>query len=97
MAPRKQTRRCVSLRPASYDKVKTYCDARGVSMSSFIEDRWAEFCVGVQRHANDDDVPPVPEEPPEPPPERFEVSGVTKDKPKPYEKPPIRGGGVHEL
>ena len=102
---RRQTRRAVSLRPASYDKVKTYCAARGISMSSFIEDRWAELVVGIVRRASDDPLPepePEPEHEPEPEDEPevktyFRPSGMPVTRLKPYKKKPVRGGGVHEF
>lgn len=40
---RKQTRRSISIRGEIYDMVKKYCDARGISMSAFVEERILEY------------------------------------------------------
>jgi hypothetical protein len=68
-------------------------------MSSFIEDRTAEFFMGVERHVDDEEPKKEKEEPEEEPEEEPDRKpfGVINEKPQPYKKPPIRGGGVHEL
>lgn len=43
---RKQTRRSISVRGDIYERVKRYCDNRGISMSAFIEERILEFLGG---------------------------------------------------
>ncbi len=40
---KKQTRRSISIRGEIYDMVKRYCDAHGISMSAFVEERILEF------------------------------------------------------
>lgn len=40
---KKQTRRSVSIRGTTYDKVRTYCERHGLSMSEFVEDLISQF------------------------------------------------------
>lgn len=40
---KKQTRRSVSIRGATYETVRAYCESSGVSMSEFVEERIAGF------------------------------------------------------
>lgn len=42
-APRKQTRRSVSLSETTYNKLASYCKKSKISMSGFVEARIAEF------------------------------------------------------
>lgn len=44
--PKKQSRRSISVRGDIYDRVKRYCDNRGISMSAFIEERILEHLGG---------------------------------------------------
>ena len=51
---KKQTRRSVSIRGNTYDRVRSYCEKRGQSMSEFVEDLIGQFFdndgkVGVPR------------------------------------------------
>lgn len=39
---KKQTRRSVSLSKGTYERLKAYCEAQGVSMSQFVEGRLGE-------------------------------------------------------
>lgn len=43
---KKQTRRSVSIRGATYETVRAYCEDQGVSMSEFMEQRIAGFFKG---------------------------------------------------
>ena len=43
---KKQTRRSVSIRGTTYDRVRTYCDHQGLSMSQFMEARIDQFLSG---------------------------------------------------
>ena len=40
---KKQTRRSVSIRGSTYDRVRQYCERAGISMSEFVEERIASF------------------------------------------------------
>ena len=40
---KKQTRRSVSIRGITYDKVRTYCERHNLSMSEFVEDLISQF------------------------------------------------------
>lgn len=40
---KKQTRRSVSIRGTTYDKVREFCERKNVSMSEFVEERIADF------------------------------------------------------
>lgn len=40
---KKQTRRSVSIRGATYEQIRKYCERNGLSMSEFVEDRIAIF------------------------------------------------------
>ncbi|MBW2732252.1 MAG: hypothetical protein JRH20_07640 [Deltaproteobacteria bacterium] len=40
---KKQTRRSVSIRGITYDKVRTYCERHDLSMSEFVEDLISQF------------------------------------------------------
>lgn len=91
---RKQTRRAVSLSAATYDRVKKWCDAYKISMSSFVEERVSDFFNGVKRTAEDVQKAEgewVPSE------ERYPGSDTAKERPTPAVKKPLTGGGVHEL
>jgi hypothetical protein len=43
---RTQTRRSISVRGEVYDRVKKYCELKGISMSAFVEDRILEHLGG---------------------------------------------------
>ena len=43
---KKQTRRSISVRGDIYERVKRYCDNRGISMSAFVEERILEYLGG---------------------------------------------------
>lgn len=40
---KKQTRRSVSLSKLTYDRLRTYCETNGLSMSEFVETRIGDF------------------------------------------------------
>ena len=40
---KKQTRRSVSIRGATYERIRNHCQVTGVSMSEFVEDQIAKF------------------------------------------------------
>ena len=42
-APRKQTRRSISVSAATYNKLMAYCKKSKISMSGFVEERIAEY------------------------------------------------------
>ncbi|MFH2009940.1 MAG: hypothetical protein ABI333_25315 [bacterium] len=41
-----QRRRSISVRGEVYDRVKKFCDVKGISMSAFVEDRILEHLGG---------------------------------------------------
>ncbi len=43
---KKQTRRSVSIRGATYEKIRTYCEKHDLSMSEFVEDLIGQFFSG---------------------------------------------------
>ncbi len=43
---KKQTRRSVSIRGATYEKVRAYCERHDLSMSEFVEDLIGQFFSG---------------------------------------------------
>jgi hypothetical protein len=98
---RKQTRRSISIKNESYDRVKAWCDVYKISMSSFIEERIADFFNGTPRTAEDvqkaegDWLPSMPTPPSVP--DRYPGTTIRKPTPPPVKSKPIRGGGVHEL
>ena len=98
---RKQTRRSISLKIESYNRVKAWCDAYKISMSSFVEERVADFFNDTPRTAKS--VQDAEGEwvlsMPEPPKlgEKYPGSEERKAVIEPVEDKPIRGGGVHEL
>ena len=98
---RKQTRRSVSLKPETYQRVKDWCDAYKTSMSSFVEERIADFFGGVERtaksvqEAEGEWTPSFPELPQVP--DRYPGSDIRKERVERAEPKPVRGGGVHEF
>jgi hypothetical protein len=40
---KKQTRRSISVSKGTYERLKTYCEANGISMSQFIERRVGDY------------------------------------------------------
>jgi len=98
---RKQTRRAVSVKAATYDQVKAWCDAYKISMSSFVEERVADFFNDTPRTAKS-----VQEAEgewvlsmPDPPKlgEKYPGSDERKTIIEPAKPKPVRGGGIHEL
>lgn len=92
---RKQTRRAISIKPETYTQVKAWCDAYKISMSSFVEERVADFFNGVQRTAED-----VQRGEGEWTPSKddcYPGSKQAKERPAPVRHKPLTGGGVHEL
>jgi len=56
---KKQTRRSISIRGDIYAQVKKFCDAKGISMSAFVEERIIEYLGGgkkTKRSAKDNDM-----------------------------------------
>ncbi len=47
-----QKRRSISVRGEVYERVKKYCEAKGISMSAFVEDRILEHLGGSTVQAN---------------------------------------------
>lgn len=98
---RKQTRRAVSFKPENYDRVKAWCDVRKISMSSFVEDRVADFFNDNPRTAKSvqaaegEGTPSMPELPKRG--ETYPGSDVRRETTTPAASKPVRGGGVHEL
>ena len=43
---KKQTRRSVSIRGSTYERVRQHCDGTGISMSEFVEARVSEYFAG---------------------------------------------------
>lgn len=50
---KKQTRRSISVSRTTYERLKSFCEANGVSMSQFVETRVGDFLGG--------DAPPAPQ------------------------------------
>ena len=65
---KKQTRRSVSIRGATYDQIRGYCERNGLSMSEFFEDLTAKFFNGTrpQEALPKTTVEPTPVEKPAP-------------------------------
>lgn len=40
---KKQTRRSISVSRTTYERLKTYCETQGISMSQFVETRVGDF------------------------------------------------------
>jgi hypothetical protein len=40
---KKQTRRSISVSRSTYERLKSYCDTQGISMSQFVESRVGDF------------------------------------------------------
>lgn len=49
---KKQTRRSVSIRGSTYDRIRSYCENEDISMSEFVEGRISSFFEGA--------LPPLP-------------------------------------
>ncbi len=47
---KKQTRRSISVSRGTYERLRTYCETNGISMSQFVESRVGDF-FGGQRPA----------------------------------------------
>ena len=99
--PRKQTRRAVSLKPETYDKMRAWCDTYKISMSSFVEERVKDFFDGTPRTAKsvqeaEGEWTPQYPEPPKPP-DMYPGTDIRRPQASPAGQKPIRGGGVHEL
>ncbi|HVV83037.1 MAG TPA: hypothetical protein VHE35_08145, partial [Kofleriaceae bacterium] len=43
---KKQTRRSISVSRTTYERLKSFCEANGVSMSQFVETRVGDFLGG---------------------------------------------------
>lgn len=71
------------MKEETYQRVKDWCDAYKISMSSFVEERVADFFGGVKRTPSHDDTYPG--------------SDQRKEKPLPAKKPTPTGGGYHEF
>lgn len=65
---KKQTRRSVSIRGTTYDRIRSYCELEGISMSEFVEQRIAAFFDGSEKTVKPAPVKaaPVEAEPPAP-------------------------------
>ena len=48
MEKKKQTRRSVSIRGTTYDRLRDHCAKTGLSMSDFVEQLLAEFFAGTK-------------------------------------------------
>jgi|GEM_PF-1034536 hypothetical protein len=74
---KKQTRRSVSIRGSTYDRIRSYCENQNMSMSEFVEGRISSFFEGA--------VLPLPEpvvESPEKETESPPVSTVAPERPR---------------
>lgn len=98
---KKQTRKSISIRGDSYDKLKAYCDKHKITMSHWLEVQ-AEKALAEKASAKTK--PPVEDkktdngnkklaEPYKP----FTLAELKKDLPPKAEKKPITGGGTHLL
>jgi len=56
---KKQSRRSISIRGTTYDRVSAYCDKHDISRSKFFEDRVIEFLGSVEAAEEDDDEAPI--------------------------------------
>jgi hypothetical protein len=72
---KKQTRRSISVSRATYERLKSYCETNGMSMSQFVETRVGDFLGRSLRRppepgGRDAAVPSAPQKAvrPEPPP-----------------------------
>jgi len=46
---KKQTRRSISVSRGTYERLRTYCETNGISMSQFVERRVGDFFGGSER------------------------------------------------
>jgi hypothetical protein len=93
---KKQTRRSVTLKEDSYQKVTTFCEAYRISRSAFLEEVIGAFFEEREPTfappANKADAADTPK------PVSRGTAGRPKGAPVPKAKPnPPRGGGVHSL
>lgn len=73
---KKQTRRSISVSRATYERLKSYCETNGMSMSQFVETRVGDFLGRSIRRPQEGERPaeaPIPSAPqravaPAPPP-----------------------------
>jgi hypothetical protein len=70
---KKQTRRSISVSRATYERLKSYCETNGMSMSQFVETRVGDFLgrsirrpQGEERPAQVPSAPPIASAPPAP-------------------------------
>ena len=62
---KKQTRRSISVSRATYERLKSYCETNGMSMSQFVETRVGDFLGRSLRRpseAEDQEVPSAPQQ-----------------------------------
>jgi hypothetical protein len=55
---KKQTRRSISVSRATYERLKSYCETNGMSMSQFVETRVGDFLGRSIRRPQADGAPP---------------------------------------
>src|SRR5262245_728930 len=92
---KKQTRRSISVRGVTYDRLREYCAGASISMSDFVEQRIADFFAGRPELAAAPAVakpapvvarpaaPPAPRPAPLPAPARVAVARTEKSPPPP--------------
>jgi hypothetical protein len=91
---KKQTRRSVSIRGTTYDRIRSYCELEGISMSEFVEQRIAAFFDGSERAAAPAKAAPKPAKPTAPveaePPARAEPQRAEPSRPAEPARPAPR-------
>lgn len=89
--PSKASRRAISIRGDTYDRLQKYCKENGFTISGLVEGLVAHFFENLPQ---DEDAPrdrPAPSAPP------FQLKSLKKEELPPAKPEPIRGGGIHSL
>jgi hypothetical protein len=55
---KKQTRRSISVSRSTYERLKSYCETNGISMSQFVETRVGDFLGRTDRNQRNRPAPP---------------------------------------
>jgi hypothetical protein len=70
---KKQTRRSISVSRVTYERLKSYCETQGISMSQFVETRVGDFLgrtdTAISHHPSQPRISPKKEGPLQPDPD----------------------------
>ena len=86
---KKQTRRSISVSRATYERLKSYCETNGMSMSQFVETRVGDFLGRSLRRPPEAEAQKVPSAPQEVAPPRAPAppSIIRRVEPRPAPPP----------